>query len=196
MSHKIVFQKAVLVGFIISNLVVTPAMAQIVPPTQVSVPVPPPAPIPVPVPVPPPVAPVVAPIIQTITPPADTTAPVISGVANLSLGIHDGTIAWITDELAVSTLEYGASLAYGSSATLGVSALLAHTAVLLGLTPNTTYYYCIHATDGLGNASSSCGHSFTTAAQVVIADTTPPNVTECNRFFYYFLGSRSKLDNR
>ncbi len=172
MSNKLGFRKAVLVGFIISNLVVTPAMAQIVPPAQVTVPVPPPAP--VPVPVPPPVAPVVAPVVA----PTDTTAPVISEVASLSLGLLDATIVWLTDELAVSTLEYGASLGYGSSATLGVSALLAHTAILTGLTANTTYYYCIHATDGLGNASSSCGHSFMTAAEQTIIDTTPPDVTE------------------
>jgi len=147
-----------------------PAFAQLgdVTPPPVVAPTPPPAEV-----TPPPVEPVV----QTITPPADTTAPAISGVANLSLGINDGTIVWTTDELAVSHLEYGTTESYGTQATLDATALLAHTAILTGLSANTTYYYCIHATDLAGNTANSCGHSFTTAAHTVIADTTPPDVT-------------------
>jgi len=143
---------------------VTPPPVEVTPPPVT----PPPAEV-----TPPPIEPVV----QIVTPPADTTAPAISGVANLSLGINDGTIVWTTDELAVSHLEYGTTESYGTQATLDATALLAHTAVLLGLTPSTTYYYCIHATDIAGNTSNSCGHSFITAAQTVIADTTPPDVT-------------------
>ncbi len=138
---------------------------------------PPVAPAPTPTPAPEVTPPPVEPVIQIVTPPADTTAPAISGVANLSLGITDGTIVWTTDELAVSHLEYGTTQSYGTQATLDATALLAHTAVLLGLTANTTYYYCIHATDIAGNTANSCGHSFTTAAQSVITDTTPPDVT-------------------
>jgi peptidoglycan hydrolase-like protein with peptidoglycan-binding domain/phosphodiesterase/alkaline phosphatase D-like protein len=156
--------------FSLIALPTAPAFAQLgdVTPPPVETPTPPPAEV-----VPPPVEPVV----QTITPPADTTAPAISGVANLSLGINDGTIVWTTDELAVSHLEYGTTESYGMQATLDATALLAHTAVLLGLTPNTTYHYCIHATDLVGNTANSCGHSFTTAAHTVIADTIPPDVT-------------------
>jgi hypothetical protein len=113
-----------------------------------------------------------------ITPiPADTTPPAISSVASLSLGLNEGTIVWTTDELAVSTLEYGTTQSYGSQATLGASALLAHAAVLTGLSTNTVYYYCIHATDLAGNAANSCGHSFTTAAEETIVDTTPPDIS-------------------
>ena len=102
---------------------------------------------------------------ETVTPPADTTAPVISGVAVTSIGIHEVTIVWSTDEAAVSTLEYGTTNAYGQSAALPATALLAHTATLTGLTAGTTYYYCVHATDAAGNKSSSCSHTFTTEAQ-------------------------------
>jgi len=55
--------------------------------------------------------------------------------------------------------------------------LLAHTAILTGLTANTTYYYCIHTTDLSNNTANSCGHSFTTAANSVIVDATPPDIT-------------------
>ncbi len=118
-----------------------------------------------------------APVVQIVTPPADRTAPAISGVANLSLSVAEGTIIWTTDELAVSHLEYGTTESYGTQATLDASVLLAHTAILTGLSANTTYYYCIHATDLAGNTANSCGHSFATAAHAVIADTTAPDVT-------------------
>lgn len=166
--------------FLVFSLVIlptAPAFAQLgdvtpppveAPPAPTVEPTPPPAEV-----TPPPTEPV----IQIVTPPADTTAPAISGVANLSLGINDGTIVWTTDELAVSHLEYGTTESYGTQATLDATALLAHTAVLLGLTPNATYYYCIHATDLASNTANSCGHSFMTAAHTVIADTTPPDVT-------------------
>lgn len=123
------------------------------------------------------------PIIETLAP-SDTTAPVISGVGHLSLGLGEATIVWTTDEPAVSRLEYGTTETYGQNATLDASALLVHTAILTGLTSGTTYYYCIHATDLAHNTSNSCGQSFTTTAQAsdgsgtsVIVDTTPPDIS-------------------
>lgn len=122
------------------------------------------------------------PVEETATPPADTTAPVISGVAVTSIGVNDVTIVWSTDEAAVSTLEYGTTNAYGQSATLPATALLAHTATLTGLTANTTYHYCIHATDAAGNKSSSCSHTFTTEAETatepVASDTDNDGVSD------------------
>ncbi len=114
----------------------------------------------------------------------DTTAPTISSVADLSLGLNEATIVWTTDELATSRLEYGTTQSYGQNATLDATALLAHTAIILNLTPNTTYYYCVHATDLVGNTRNSCGHSFRTATPSsdgggtsVIVDTTPPDIS-------------------
>jgi peptidoglycan hydrolase-like protein with peptidoglycan-binding domain/phosphodiesterase/alkaline phosphatase D-like protein len=110
-----------------------------------------------------------------ITP--DVTPPVISNITSLSLGTTDATIAWDTNEAAISTLEYGTTTNYGSHATISASALLAHEVTLTGLGAGTTYDYCIHATDISGNVRNSCGHSFTTATQVVQTDTTPPGIT-------------------
>src|SRR6266850_1958573 len=62
--------------------------------------------------------------------PSDTTPPVISGVLEASLLSTDATIVWTTDELAISTLEYGTTTGYGSSATLPATALLAHTGII------------------------------------------------------------------
>ncbi len=130
-------------------------------------------PIPVQTPTPPPIE--TPPIV--ITPPADTNAPVISNITSLSLGTTEATLVWTTDELAVSHLEYGTTTRYGTQPTLSASALIAHTAILTGLAANTTYYYCIHATDLFGNTANSCGHSFTTAANPILIDSTPPNIT-------------------
>src|SRR5438094_482040 len=98
-----------------------------------------------------PPAPIIEPVSQIIAPPADTTGPVISGVVNVSLLPTTAEIVWTTDELAVSSLRYGTSESLGSTATLPASALLVHGAVLLNLTPGTTYHYCIDATDIAGN---------------------------------------------
>ncbi|GEM_PF-1154997 len=118
----------------------------------------------------------VAPVIALVVP-TDTTAPVISGVLEASLLTTDATIVWSTDELATSRLEYGTTTNYGSEATLGISAFLAHTTTILGLSANTTYHYCIHATDLAGNVTNSCGHSFTTAVAATTLDSNPPTVT-------------------
>ena len=84
-------------------------------------------------PTPPPVEPTLPPTVNTeivtqiVTVPSDNTGPVISGLANLSLATHNATIVWTTDELAVSTLEYGVTESYGTHPTLDAGALLAHT---------------------------------------------------------------------
>ncbi len=116
---------------------------------------------------------------QIVTPPADTTGPVISGVAALSLLSTTAEIVWATDELAVSGLHYGVTESLGSTATLPTTALLVHGVVLTGLLPSTTYHYCIDATDVVGNVTHSCSHTFTTAAASVpsIGDTNPPTVS-------------------
>ncbi len=116
--------------------------------------------------------PIVTPNIIVV--PVDTTPPVISEITTGSIASTLATINWTTNELAVSTLEYGTTSGYGSSAELNGSVLLAHDATLVDLTPSTTYYYCIHATDIAGNPASSCGHSFVTSAPPVVPDTTAP----------------------
>ena len=139
---------------------------------------------PIPAPTPTPAEPTTAavtmpsnPVTPIITPPADTTPPAIADVSSISLEPHNATIIWTTDELATSQLEYGTTPSYGSIVTIAASASLAHDATMLNLTPHTTYYYCIRATDLAGNTSSSCGHSVTTAAQAVMIDTLPPTVS-------------------
>jgi phosphodiesterase/alkaline phosphatase D-like protein len=107
----------------------------------------------------------------------DTTPPVVSEVGSISIGTSNATLGWTTNELAVSTLEYGTSQSYGTHPIISTTALLAHTVSLTGLSPNTTYYYCIHDTDLAGNTASSCPHSFTTDSISAPVDTTAPIVS-------------------
>ncbi len=123
-----------------------------------------------------PVKPVAEPVVETVAP-ADTTAPVISGVAAVSLGLNEVTIAWTTDELAASHLRYGTTASLGSVAPFPTSALLVHSAVISGLTPETTYHYCLDATDAAGNTRESCGHTFATDPEPILVDTMPPVVS-------------------
>lgn len=109
--------------------------------------------------------------------PADTSAPVISDVQSMSVGVNDETVMWNTDELATSVIRYGTSESLGQTAIVPGSAALMHSATLTDLAPGTLYHFCIDATDTSGNAAESCGHTFTTAEEPVPADTEPPVVT-------------------
>lgn len=137
------------------------------PPVPAPVPLPSPAPLPSPSP-----EPVVQQVIEVVSPPVDRTGPVISGLIETSF-INEATIVWTTDELATSWIRWGSTENYGSTLSVNVTAGVAHTGTLLGLNPNTTYYYCIDATDLSGNASSSCGN-LTTDALPTVREADPP----------------------
>ena len=98
------------------------------------------------------IAPAFAQIVPPVTPPADTTPPVISAIAATSVSSIAENVSWVTNELAVSTFEYGTTTSYGSSASISGGAAIGGTAALTGLAPATTYYYCIHSTDTSGNS--------------------------------------------
>ena len=120
-----------------------------------------------------------APVVEIIAA-GDTVPPHVSSVLAISILPTEQNIAWTTDELATSRLEYGTTSSYGSSVTLSATAGLAHVAVLTGLAPSKRYYYCIHSTDLAGNVADSCGHEFTTEVQASaqhLIDTTAPDIS-------------------
>jgi glucose/arabinose dehydrogenase len=102
---------------------------------------------------------------------ADTTPPVISGVAVTSIGGTSATIQWTTNENADSQVEYGLTSSYGSATTLNPALVTAHLVGLGGLTSSTLYHYRVKSKDAAGNLATSGDFTFTTG------DITPPVIT-------------------
>jgi hypothetical protein len=107
-----------------------------------------------------------------ITPPTDTTPPVISGVVVSAISQTNATISWTTGEPANTQVDYGTTSAYGTTTALTTSLTTPHSQLLSGLTASTTYHYRVRSADAAGNGATSADASFTTAA----ADTTVPTV--------------------
>jgi peptidoglycan hydrolase-like protein with peptidoglycan-binding domain len=103
------------------------------------------------------------------TTPGDLSAPYISGIT-VSPSSTGASIAWTTHELATGRVYYGTTpirfnegnersvgfaVTSGQAASFDTTTRLSHGATLSGLSPNTTYYYLIVATDPSGNVSIS-----------------------------------------
>ena len=107
-----------------------------------------------------------------ITPPPDTSPPVISGVAASAIGQTNATISWTTNEPASTQVAYGTTSAYGTRTAVNTSPTTSHSQMLSGLAANTTYHYQVQSADAAGNIATSVDASFRTAAP----DTTAPTV--------------------
>jgi formylglycine-generating enzyme required for sulfatase activity len=103
---------------------------------------------------------------------SDKTAPVISNIEIEDLAVTSCAVSWTTDEDADSKVTYGTTTALGSEE--GSSAFTkGHEISLIGLQPDTKYYYKVISADKKGNTGSSDTLSFSTQD---IPDTTPPSV--------------------
>jgi glucose/arabinose dehydrogenase len=111
----------------------------------------------------------------TTAPPPDTTPPVISAVTAGSLTQTSATIAWTTDELATTQIEYGLTTAYENITPLDTTLVLTHGQTLAGLTANTLYHYRVLSRDAAGNLATSADFTFTTLPPP--PDTTPPVIS-------------------
>ena len=108
----------------------------------------------------------------------DNTVP---SVANVGLGRVDGAYAVITgavtslgmsaETLTVQAL-VGTTADHLNALATGTSGLGAASLAVDGLSPNTTYYYCLKVVDDNGGAASSAVESFTTLGPSVGGDIT------------------------
>lgn len=96
-------------------------------------------------------------------PGADTTPPVFSNIRATDVTMVSAVIAWQTDEVATSQVEWGLTTDYGNSTTLDETLVASHTAALTGLEYATTYHYRVKSTDAAGNPATSGDQTFTTA---------------------------------
>ncbi len=104
--------------------------------------------------------------------PADTTAPLISGLTVANLTHNSATINWTTNENSNSTVDYGLSQAYSSSVTVN-TLVTSHSLTLTGLTPSTLYNFRVKSQDNSNNLATSANSTFTTPAA---PDTTAPSI--------------------
>jgi hypothetical protein len=105
---------------------------------------------------------------------SDTTPPVISGISSSNISTSGATIAWTTDELSNTQVQYGTTTAYGSSTALNSSLVTSHGQSLTGLLASTLYHYRVLSRDAAGNLATSGDNTFTTLTP---PDTTPPVIS-------------------
>jgi len=99
---------------------------------------------------------------KSLTTLADTASPVISGVNASDVTGSAATIAWTTDELATSQVEYGKTTSYGSSTAPGETLIANHSVILTGLASETSYHFRVSSADKAGNKALSNDYTFTT----------------------------------
>lgn len=98
---------------------------------------------------------------SVLTPPRDTSPPVVKDVNSTPKDETTVVISWVTDEPATCKLEYGKNTQYGDTVKLeGLNTT--HSVTLQGLDPNTIYHFRIAATDEAGNETVSSDNIFTT----------------------------------
>lgn len=118
---------------------------------------------------------------------ADTTAPTVSGIGVWTIRTYMAEVMWQTNDwtnggkVYVSTTS-GFSIADTANVKtydeVSKDTHTGHRAIVDGLTPGTTYYFVIKATDVAGNSSMSVEKSFkTTGTSPVHTDTTAPVIT-------------------
>lgn len=98
------------------------------------------------------------------TPPADTTAPIISSIAVSGISSTTATVTWTTNENATGKVYYGTStpITFGSESNVGTGSMMNHSAALTGLMASTTYYIAIQAKDAANNTATTSTTSFIT----------------------------------
>ncbi|OGS28068.1 MAG: hypothetical protein A2297_04495 [Elusimicrobia bacterium RIFOXYB2_FULL_48_7] len=97
----------------------------------------------------------------------DTTGPAISAVSAGNITATGAVIAWTTDELSTSRVEYGLTSAYGQSTTETAATDIAHSVTLSGLTAGTLYHYRVSGRDASDNPAGSADYTFTTASAAI-----------------------------
>jgi len=94
--------------------------------------------------------------------PIDSTPPVISNVQSSNITSSSALITWTTDELSISTVEYGLNTNYGSVSS-HYALTTTHSVTLTGLSNNTTYDYRVKSVDAYNNTGTSSNNTFTTS---------------------------------
>ncbi|MFA5761309.1 MAG: right-handed parallel beta-helix repeat-containing protein, partial [Dehalococcoidales bacterium] len=113
----------------------------------------------------------------TTTTPTTTTPTTTTPVEEVSLVITDikvtyahdtnANIGWTTNILSNSQIEYGPTPAYGFQTILDETLVTEHSVMLIGLDPETTYYFRVKSADSIGNTTQSDTFMFTTSKRII-----------------------------
>jgi hypothetical protein len=94
----------------------------------------------------------------------DTAVPGIAAITNTSASPTSQTIAWTTDKLSSSRVNYGPTTTYGETVLHDSSPLVtAHSITLTGLLECTLYHYDVVSIDGVSNTNTSSDNTFITS---------------------------------
>ena len=91
---------------------------------------------------------------------ADTTPPVVSGVATSGVSTNSATIGWNPNEASDTQVDYGTTSSYGSSTSLNSSMVTSHSATLSNLSPSSLYHYRVRSKDAAANPALSGDFTF------------------------------------
>ncbi len=105
----------------------------------------------------------------------DGVPPVLSNIRATNIQATNVIIAWDTDEKATTQVEYGPTPSYGYLTTENTKLVTSHSVQLIGLTPNTQYFYRVISKDGSGSTAVSSQQTFTTAGYDIPADIIKDN---------------------
>jgi chitodextrinase len=105
----------------------------------------------------------------SVTTPADTVPPVLSGISASNISSASATISWATDKPSTSQVNYGTTASYGAQTVLNSMLMTSHSQTLSGLIASTTYHYQVASTDSSGNTATSGDLTFVTPATQVLA---------------------------
>ncbi len=123
--------------------------------------------------------------------------PVLSGFS-ATPSVSSATVAWSTDKVANSQVEYGLTTAYGSLTTLDGSMVTAHSEAMTGLSAATLYHCRVRSTDASGNLAVSGDYTFTTrtngAPPVLSAVAAAPFVSSATVSWTTNVGANSQVE--
>ena len=97
-------------------------------------------------------------------PPFDinVTEPIISDVSVTNITLTSATVTWITDEVADSLVKYGTGSWNYTLQKYDSANVTSHSVNLIGLLPNTTYYFVVNSTNMNGSSNESAEYTFST----------------------------------
>ncbi len=94
---------------------------------------------------------------------SDATAPIVTDIATPIITSDSVAIVWKTNEQSNSQVLYSTTTGgYNESSTLGANQVLNHLVTVVGLTPETTYYYVIKSADQKSNLTTTEEQTFKT----------------------------------